>query len=297
MLQDSGDPASVPETSTTVEEPIAPKPPEGLDLGTATGVTLGLGLFWAIAMKWSRPHWRAGAARESAIGTDSWTLPDLLAAFLVFFFGQIIGAAVISPITELRYWQVLSAMLFGGVLSAGFIGLVVRRKYLASWAELGIDRAKRPFRDLTLCLTVSIGLMLFFIPGLVVFCEWLLELVVDDGQSDIRGWLIRQDSIPGIPSGSEGWALRISAIVLAPIFEELLFRGFAIEVLGRRFGPWPALWISSAVFAFVHGEAFIPLFALGLAFGWLYIWRGNLLLPIAAHFFNNFLTITLLAEQ
>ena len=74
------------------------------------------------------------------------------------------------------------------------------------------------------------------------------------------------------------------------IGEELLFRGALL--------PWFGLWIQGAVFAVLHigpGKRFLPWTAsalvLGLVFGKLATWTGNLGGPIAAHFAINYLNL------
>lgn len=46
----------------------------------------------------------------------------------------------------------------------------------------------------------------------------------------------------------------LAAVVLAPIGEEVIFRGILFQALRRRVGLWPAATISAAVFAVVHVE-------------------------------------------
>lgn len=72
--------------------------------------------------------------------------------------------------------------------------------------------------------------------------------------------------------------------------EELLFRGALL--------PWLGVWVQAIVFAGLHigpGRRFLPwtvsAFVLGLAFGWIAQWTGNLGGPIAAHFAINFLNL------
>src|SRR5262245_5684424 len=72
--------------------------------------------------------------------------------------------------------------------------------------------------------------------------------------------------------------------------EELLFRGALL--------PWVGVWIQAAVFAALHigpGRRFLPWTAsalgLGIAFGLIAQWTGNLGGPIAAHFVINFLNL------
>lgn len=74
------------------------------------------------------------------------------------------------------------------------------------------------------------------------------------------------------------------------IGEELLFRGALL--------PWLGVWIQAAVFAGLHigpGRRFLPwttsALVLGVAFGLIAQWTGNLGGPIAAHFTINFLNL------
>lgn len=82
----------------------------------------------------------------------------------------------------------------------------------------------------------------------------------------------------------------LSIALLAPILEELLFRG-AIEGYLLREGrsPWGAIVVSSLIFGVVHmNPAQIPFaFLLGMMFGWLYYRTGSLLPGVVGHVLNN----------
>lgn len=85
-------------------------------------------------------------------------------------------------------------------------------------------------------------------------------------------------------------ALLVSfAVLVAPVFEEVLFRGLAYPALKQRLGPTRALLLVSAAFALVHFHApsVGPLFALALALGFAYEYTGSLLTPIAMHALFN----------
>ena len=85
--------------------------------------------------------------------------------------------------------------------------------------------------------------------------------------------------------------LRIIAIVImAPIVEELLFRGAIEGYLLRKWKhPAGAIVFSSLVFGLVHGNWVQAPFAfvIGLALGWMYYRTGSLLPGILMHFVNN----------
>lgn len=88
-------------------------------------------------------------------------------------------------------------------------------------------------------------------------------------------------------SGSAGQliAMGLVTILLAPVAEEILFRG-VLYPAARQYGfPRAALWGSSLLFATIHFNvaAFGSLLLLALLLVWLYERTGNLLAPIAAH--------------
>lgn len=80
--------------------------------------------------------------------------------------------------------------------------------------------------------------------------------------------------------------------VLAPIAEEILFRGFLFTTLRNKIGVWGGAVISGALFGAIHiGSApagALPILALlGMLFCGLYVVTGSLLPCIAAHCLNN----------
>lgn len=85
-----------------------------------------------------------------------------------------------------------------------------------------------------------------------------------------------------------------SAVILAPIAEELLFRGAMQGYLLRKWkNPGWAISFSALLFGVVHGNWEQLFFAsmLGLAFGWVYYRTGSLVPSILMHFVNNALSV------
>lgn len=82
----------------------------------------------------------------------------------------------------------------------------------------------------------------------------------------------------------------LSIALLAPVLEELLFRGAIQGLLQRTLQrPRVAIVIASLIFGVVHmNPAQIPFaFLLGMMFGWLYYRTGSLLPGIVGHVLNN----------
>lgn len=91
-------------------------------------------------------------------------------------------------------------------------------------------------------------------------------------------------------AGGLGLVVAIAIVVLlGPFVEELAFRGVILRAVGDRFGMWPAIVGSAAMFALYHFSAwgFVPLFALGLAAGWLAWTRRTIWGAIALHALYN----------
>lgn len=78
--------------------------------------------------------------------------------------------------------------------------------------------------------------------------------------------------------------------LIGPLGEEVFFRG----VLQRKLGDWglspvKSIWVAAILFSLIHFQffGFFPRLLLGALFGYLYLWSGNLRLPVLAHVVNN----------
>jgi membrane protease YdiL (CAAX protease family) len=84
-------------------------------------------------------------------------------------------------------------------------------------------------------------------------------------------------------------SLGVTAVFLAPIAEEMLFRGILYRAVKQTGFPRLALWGSAVVFAAWHQNpaTFVPLLLLAVVLTVLYEKTNNLLAAIAAHSFFN----------
>lgn len=89
----------------------------------------------------------------------------------------------------------------------------------------------------------------------------------------------------------------ILAGILAPIFEETLFRGVIFRGLQSYLGKWTSAILSALVFSGLHFQAygFFPRFVLGLALAYLYDKHKSLYPSMAMHSLNNVVALTLVA--
>lgn len=79
-------------------------------------------------------------------------------------------------------------------------------------------------------------------------------------------------------------------VVIAPITEEVFFRGILLNRWAIKWGIRKAIIASSLAFAVLHVD-FIGAFFFAVVMSLLYIKTRTLVAPIAAHFLNNFLVV------
>ena len=91
-----------------------------------------------------------------------------------------------------------------------------------------------------------------------------------------------------LPDIAPSFALFLGAVLLAPITEELLFRGLLLRIL-RPFGDGWAILLSALLFAFAHGSFFqMPYaFVAGLLLAYTAVAAGGILFPLLFHFLYN----------
>lgn len=89
------------------------------------------------------------------------------------------------------------------------------------------------------------------------------------------------------------WHTCLAAAVIAPISEEILFRGYLYQGLKRFIGPIPSAILGAVLFAAIHPTAAgLPgLTLLALALTIAFEWSGSLLVPIVMHALFNSLSL------
>ena len=81
----------------------------------------------------------------------------------------------------------------------------------------------------------------------------------------------------------------LCVVVVAPIFEEILFRDRVFSVLRSTLSPWWAAVVSALIFGAMHGNLVVAIeaFCVGIVLSYLYILKGSLFAPILLHIMNN----------
>jgi len=116
---------------------------------------------------------------------------------------------------------------------------------------------------------------------------------------DFMLWLFPTDPFPSLPFGPAattpaGWVgYAIAAILLAPLVEEILFRGFLLRAYAAARGPRFALYAQAALFSLFHMHPLHMLESFGFAWilGRSVLARSSLIPAIAVHALMNALVL------
>ena len=92
--------------------------------------------------------------------------------------------------------------------------------------------------------------------------------------------------------GLEWLGMLVTVVVVAPVVEEILFRGYLFTALSKSLPMWGAQFVTAALFGLVHGWDYaVPVGVLALFFGYLRQRYGSLLPSILAHAVHNGVTV------
>ena len=83
----------------------------------------------------------------------------------------------------------------------------------------------------------------------------------------------------------------VSLVLVAPVLEELIFRGIILDGLLHKYSPVKSIVFSSMLFGLIHIHPIqlVSAFLIGLFAGWVYYRTSKISLCIFIHFINNFL--------
>ncbi len=258
-----------------------------------SGVTLllGIGLLIFLIGQWFIKGESALLARNQS---QSWSLDwgwdtivqvIVVGFFIVFFIGQALTAGLLLPViyrlaniatdAASSRWQAVS--IFFSYLLSGAAALAVLYRSLKPYFPLKEDWFR--FR-----LFPGLG---WGIGGYIAAVPLVLGISLINQQI----WDGKGGSNPILEIALEGqdWVaitcFFLTASVLAPVFEELMFRGFLLPSLTRYVPVWAAIVLSSLIFAVAHLSVseVLPLATLGIVLGITYTRSRNLLAAMLMH--------------
>ncbi len=266
-----------------------------LGTGVAPVLLLGAGTLLLLRQLWLR--WRGKVPPAQPLQGPPLALAQvtvLIAGGFVVL-GELLMPLLLAPLLQWLLGPLADQpALQQGVLVLGlYLGLMAV-PLLILWSQLR-PHGTPPlggwlqwrWQPLGSALRRAVAQVLMVLP-IVALVGWLVErLVGDPGGSNPLLELVLTSANPLALA-----CFAITALVLAPLFEETLFRGVLLPVLAQRWGNLSAVLISALVFGIAHlslGEL-PPLFVLGLGLGWLRIQSGRLGASVLMHGLWNGLT-------
>jgi membrane protease YdiL (CAAX protease family) len=218
--------------------------------------------------------------------------------FLVFFVWLVgiglLQAAAITFVGSLQSWQGLFAgnlaAAVGAALVVGLALLVARLTFARGVKGLGLRLRTVP-KDLVYSFLNLLAVWPLVMAAMSLTVLVLRSLVGRDFEVPQHEALEIITKSPAIPLQI---LIVVQAVVVAPLVEEVLFRGLFQTMIRSYVGrPWPAIAMASILFAAVHFNAshWPALFVLALGLGYSYEKSNSLFRPIFMHALFNGITI------
>ena len=213
-------------------------------------------------------------------------------AIVIMYVCQLIAGIIISyafkmvkPANEMPLEMIgLASILLSGIMILTFFWWDARRSGQAFYAEIGLQPSK--IKNAKAVLWVLIAL------AATHFLAWIY-----------RSLILPAFSHEGVIGGgtkmfsfiqSNGGVLEMSgflllALVVGPVMEEVVFRGYLQSSLAKKMPVWAAILITSVVFTIGHSPMLLwPMYFLYSAtWGWILFKTGSVKMAILIHILSN----------
>ena len=177
--------------------------------------------------------------------------------------------------------------IIGGMIAQLILGGIV-----VSYVALRRISLRAFFGTAALPVRKSIGLGILLTVAISPFVGTLAQLLNRDPSQEQTVVQFFRDT----PSVESRLLLAFMAVIVAPIIEEVVFRGLLYRIFKGYFGTMSAMFFTSVLFAVIHGNlpSLLPLTLLAFAFTAALERSGSLLVSIAMHGTFNALTLSFL---
>lgn len=232
------------------------------------------------------------AVRSIAVagGPVIWTPLEavaLLVVALTTFLGKdaVLGSALVEAMPgQGRVFVRVAVLVAFYVVQVSVLMMLARKRGSTLFAAFGLTRIRASLRSWA--TAVGWVLLLLFATRIAA---WVWGVIAQAIGIDPPG--SADGGLAGIfGTGTIGLALTVGLVVIvAPLVEEMLFRGVLLSAIGSRWGAGVALFAQAVLFAAYHFSVWmlVPTFLLGLACGYLAQHRGSLWPAVALHALFN----------
>ncbi len=233
-------------------------------------------------MKKSKEYKYPNNSNFSAIWTAIWPVLVYLGASVIA--GVIVGIFGIAVLHAKNYEKFLNShALIMNIISqivslAIFLPVYLKTKKYIPGVKVSL---KKDIKSSIVYILAIVGLGC--LSGLIMTGIEQLIKMPDGGMNTVNDMLYSGSIILSF----------ITIVVLAPILEEIMFRGIIFNILNSKMNTWAAIIISALIFGAIHMNIIqgINAFILGLALAYIYSKTHNLYTCIWIHFINNLLSV------
>lgn len=221
---------------------------------------------------------------ETKCATKSVAWYDIVVILLFFMLSQALGGFVTAFLGVRLPGEAYTTSFDADVLEeaasmqARFVAITYAISMVICFALLWIYRLLRGWKGVLSLRSTG------WLASFRLLCGYLLMWCVSIAVEPLA------ELLPGDQSslGGGGWLL-VSAVMLAPVFEEVIFRGYTAGILRRLYGGLAAWLASSLIFGLVHLIPSVVLSATfsGLVLGYYYLRYRSLMMVIILHAMNN----------
>ncbi|MBX3740760.1 MAG: CPBP family intramembrane metalloprotease [Akkermansiaceae bacterium] len=204
--------------------------------------------------------------------------------FVIFAAMSVSNTAVDADKVSFTPGVLLGSIVFHATLTMITLAVILFRIGPVSW--LGLRWKHWPWVFLIAPATVVTMWLVFGGLHALGYMKWMESLGVEAVQDSVKLLQTATDPLVLI-------LMAVAAVLVAPISEEIVFRGYLYPAAKKFAGPWMAAICTGLVFAAAHGSlaALLPLFIFGVVLAVLYEKTGSIWAPVAVHFCFNGATV------
>ncbi len=178
----------------------------------------------------------------------------------------------------------LISVLVGGIITLIWVWTDIRRFGPSFLPQIGLQQS---------IVKASQSVMLVFLLLISThFLAWIYRSIIlpivgqvgiIGGGSQMFAYIRETGSIIGMAG------FFVLALIVGPVMEEVIFRGYLQSAFARRMPEWGAILITSLLFMVGHGPTILwPMyFIYSIAWGWIFMHSRSLKMAIAIHMLSN----------
>lgn len=201
-----------------------------------------------------------------------------LLLFAVWFLVQFAAVFIFAFIGADFDKYALEANIVCNCLCILILAFVCKARNKALSEEASINKMPPHFAVSTGLMGVAFYYVISVILGILVMTSILPD-----------SWVAAQENQYAYMENSSYAIEFLSTVIMAPLMEEILFRGMILGTLKKEMHPWIAIILSSVIFGVAHGTIIGIMYAtgLGIMMGWLCVKFNSIIPSLVFHMAYN----------